>query len=297
MRTYVANQPAPLLEFLLGALGQKRRAVKDLLKFGAIAVNGQRVRQFDHALSAGDRITIGSVRSGVAETRLENAAIEIVYEDDALLVLDKPSGLLTVATANDKRDTLEHRLNGYLGERDAARAEHALVVHRLDQGTSGLVMFAKNEMAKSLLQEAWPSVEKTYWAITDRRPADDQGVVSSYLIESATLKVYSVDHPRPRARLATTHYRVALVRDPYALLAVRLETGRKHQIRVHLAELGCAVIGDKRYGSKADPVGRLGLHATRLEFNHPYTQQRLRFDAPLPAPLAKLFPQASLEDE
>ncbi len=281
-----------LLEYLLDALGLNRKHVKNLLKFGAVAVNGATVKQFDHRLSPGDEVLVSDAQTARAAGRLEYARIQLVYEDDALIVLDKPAGLLVVATDRDKTDTLYFRLNAYLRQRDPAQQERAWVVHRIDQETSGLVLFAKSEPVKCQLQAAWPAVEKIYWAVVEGRPSVDQGTITSYLTQSKSLKVFSSDHSTPGARLATTHYRLLQTRGDLSLVEVRLETGRKHQIRVHLAGLGCPVAGDRRYGATSDPCHRLGLHAGELGLVHPLTGERLSFSSPLPKALGKLFREA-----
>jgi 23S rRNA pseudouridine1911/1915/1917 synthase len=234
-------------------------------------------------------VTVNDLQTAVATSRLKSARIRLVYEDGALIVLDKPSGLLTAATEHEKTDTLYARLNDYLRGRDSAGPPRALVVHRLDQGTSGLVLFAMSQQVQHLLKDAWSAVEKTYWAVVEGRPNTDMGTITSYLTESKSLKVFSSNHPSPSARLATTHYRLLKTQGGLSLVEVRLESGRKHQIRVHLAGLGCCVAGDKRYGATSDPCHRLALHAGRLALLHPSTGARLKFDSPLPAVLSKLF--------
>jgi len=279
------------MPFLCAALALKRKAVKNLLKFGGVAVNGRTVRQFDHPLAAGDEVTVGTLRAAVAADNLEFAGIQVVFEDEALIVLEKPAGLLTVATDRDKTDTLYFRLNAFLRGRDPQRPERALVVHRLDKETSGLVLFAKSEAVQRLLQGAWPEVEKVYWAVVKGCPNPEQGTITSYLTEAKSLRVFSNDQPTPAGRLSTTRYRRLQTRHGLSLLEIRLDTGRKHQIRVHLASIGCTVAGDRRYGTKRlDPCHRLGLHAGGLALAHPLTGKPLAFESPLPRALARLFP-------
>lgn len=277
------------MKFLLGPAGIKRKTVKNLLKFGAISVNGVPIRQFNHPLAPGDEVALGELRTAVARNELEFARIQIVYEDDDLLVLDKPSGLLTVATDRNKTDTLYARLRAYLLQRDDVSHVPLGVVHRLDHETSGLVLFAKDRDVKQALQDMWPAVIKTYAAVVEGRPEQDQGTVESYLTEASSLKVYSNPHPSPGGKLATTHYRVVVTRGDLSLLEVRLETGRKHQIRVHLADLGCRVAGDRRYGATANPCHRLALHASGLDLSHPMTGKPLEFRSPVPKVMTRLF--------
>jgi len=296
MRRSTVTRSEPLLGFLIGSLGLKRRAAKNLLKFSAVTVNGTIIRQFDHPLAIGDEVLVNDARSAAAAGSLENAGVQVVYEDAGLIVVEKPAGLLTVATETDKTDTLFVRLNRYLQGRNAAEPERALIVHRLDRETSGLVLLAKSAEMKQLLQAAWPEVQKTYLAIVIGRPELERGTITSYLIENATLQVFSQDHAAPGGRMAITHYQRLQTRGDFSLLEVRLETGRKHQIRVHLEGLGCPVAGDRRYGAKLDPCQRLALHASSLTLTHPLSGERLQFNSPLPAALGKLFPGLPLTD-
>jgi 23S rRNA pseudouridine1911/1915/1917 synthase len=280
----------PLIVYLLGTLGLKRREVKNLLKFGAVTVNGSTVRQFDHPLAIGDEVLVSNARAATAAGRLEHARIHVIYEDGALIVVEKPAGLLTVAAHKGETDTLFIRINDYMHGIHAPDRHGVLIVHRLDRGTSGLVLLAKSDDVRHRLQAAWPDVEKIYLAVVVGRPEPAQGTISSYLTETATLQVFSNDHPTPGSRLATTHYRLLQTRGDLSLLEVRLKTGRKHQIRVHLADLGCPVVGDVRYGEKLNPCRRLGLHANKLAFAHPLTGERLSFSSSLPSALRRFFP-------
>jgi len=280
-----------LLAYLFATMGLQRKAVKNLLKYGAVAVNGATVRQFNHWLAPGDEVVVSDLRSAAATNGLESAGIQRMHEDDALIVLDKPPGLLTVATEHDKTDTLFVRLSEYLLGRDSTATVRPLVVHRLDHGTSGLVLFAKSPAVKELLQANWSAVQKTYWAVVEGQLLSSQGTITSYLTESKSLKVLSSDFPTQGARLATTYYRLLQSRDGLSLLEVRLATGRKHQIRVHLAGLGHPVAGDRRYGATSDPCQRLALHAGGLSFMHPITGETLNLVSPLPKSLHKLFPE------
>ncbi len=232
---------------------------------------------------------VSDLQTAAATSSLESARIKWVYEDDALIVLDKPPGLLTVATEHDKTDTLFFRLNEFLLGRDSSQATRPIVVHRLDHGTSGLVLFAKSSDVKERLQDHWPAVQKTYWAVVEGQPNASQGTITNYLTESKSLKVFSSECPTEGSRLATTHYRLLQSRAGLSLLEVRLATGRKHQIRVHLAGLGHPVAGDHRYGATSDPCQRLALHAGELALAHPLTSEPLRLVSPLPKSFAKLF--------
>ena len=267
----------PLLAWLLVALAPTNRTrVKQWLQNGRVVVNGTPTTRFDHPLKAGDRVEIA--REGAAPTR---PTVAIVYQDDAIVVIDKPPGLLAVATDAEKLDTAFVRLGGQLKAR-------VFVAHRLDRETSGLLMFARTEAARDRLQRNWESLEKTYLAVVEGTPRPPEGVVENYLTEGKNLRVRASRTAGPDAKRAVSRYRVTATRDPYSLVEVALETGRKHQIRVHLAGLGCPVVGDADYGAATNPAGRLGLHAWRLALPHPVSGDRLELESPLPAELRRV---------
>lgn len=259
-----------------------RTKVKDLLRDGRVRVNDVTITRHDHPLSPNDRVSLSRVRPTVAADPLTVAGARIVYEDDALVVIDKPSGLLTVATATEKLATTFVLLSAHLAARRGGRP---FVVHRLDRDTSGLLLFARSETVRDRLQARWDAVSKTYLAVTEGIPSTIEGVVENTLAEGRDLRVREVRPDHPDARRAITRYRVVGSRGRRALIEVGLETGRKHQIRVHLAGLGCPVVGDTVYGTGD---GRLGLHAWRLTLDHPLNGKRLQVESPLPAELRRL---------
>jgi len=275
---------APLLAWLAEALRPTNRTrVKQLLRGRRVAVNGAVTTRFDHPLRPGDRVEILGA-TAPADRELRRAGIAVVFEDDAVVVIDKPAGLLTVATEGEKLDTAFARLNDHLRARRAGRP---FVVHRLDRDTSGLLLFAKSPAARDRLQAGWDAVEKTYLAVVEGAPDPPEGVVENFLLEGKDLRVRAA-RPGGRARRAVSRYKVLAARGRFALVEVALETGRKHQIRAHLAGLGCPVVGDAAYGATTDPAGRLGLHARRLAFDHPTTGRRVEVESPLPAALARI---------
>jgi 23S rRNA pseudouridine1911/1915/1917 synthase len=261
-----------------------RTRVKQLLKLGRVTVNGVSTTQFDHPLRAGDRVAIiaGAPERGDA---LAEAGVTIVHQDADLIVIDKPAGLLSVATESQKTDTAFARLRAYL---EGHREGRPFVVHRLDRETSGLLLFARGAAVRDRLRAGWDAVTKTYLAIVEGKPIPAEGVVRNFLTEGKDLRVRASAGPRPGAREAVSHYRVVATRGHYSLVEVRLETGRKHQIRVHLAGLGCPVIGDSVYRAQTDPAGRLGLHAWRLALDHPATGQRVEVESELPDVLRRV---------
>jgi 23S rRNA pseudouridine1911/1915/1917 synthase len=269
---------APLLAWLIDALRPTNRTrVKQLLRHGRVSVNGVPTTRFGHPLRSGDRVEIADAPPAGAR-ELRQSGIAVVFEDDAIVAIDKPAGLLTVATEGEKLDTAFARLNDHLRARRAGRP---FVVHRLDRDTSGLLLFAKSPEVRDRLQANWGAVEKTYLAVVEGTPEPAAGVVENFLTEGKDLRV-RVTRPGGRARRAVSRYKVTATRGRYSLVEVVLVTGRKHQIRVHLAGLGFPVVGDAVYGATTDPAGRLGLHAWRLALGHPVGGRRVELESPLP---------------
>ncbi len=280
---------APLLAWLLHILAPTSRTrVKELLRAGRVAVNGVAVTRHDHPVWPADTLTL--LDAALPDT-LGPAGVRVMYEDDAVIVVDKPAGLLTVATDAEKADTLFARLADHLAAR---RAGQPFVVHRLDRDTSGLVLFARTPAARDTLQAGWNAVTKVYLAVVDGAPPAAAGEVDNHLLEGKDLRVRAVPPGVPGAKRAVSTYRTVKTGGQFGLVEVTLGTGRKHQIRVHLAGLGCPVVGDRVYGPRAEPraapAGRLGLHAWRLRFPHPAGRQVVACESPLPADLRRLVP-------
>lgn len=257
-----------------------RTELKKLLKFGRVRVNGSVQTRHDFEVKKEDRLEIAGAPKGGAEALgalSERPAIRVVYEDACLLVVDKPPGLLTVSTEKIKEKTLYYRLNEYL--KPARR--RVFIVHRLDREVSGLIVFAKTDEAKRTLQGSWENAVKKYYAVAEGVPYPLEGQFKSYLTQTKGLKVYSTDDAG-HSKLAVTNYRVLKNNRRFSLLEVSIPTGRKHQIRVHLSEAGHPILGDKKYGSSADPLRRVALHAYSLEFTHPATRKKMKFETKMP---------------
>jgi RluA family pseudouridine synthase len=204
-----------------------------------------------------------------------------LLEDDHLIVVDKPGGLLTVATDRDRPRTAYRLLNEYVRRGRGRSRTKVHIVHRLDRETSGVLVFAKSREAKFALQERWGETKKTYLAVVRGVPAEREGVITSLLAENAAHHVYTTDD-RAKGREATTAYRVLKRTHNLALLEVDLVTGRKHQIRVHFADAGNPVIGDERYGPEDPSQPQLALHAWKISFDHPAAGGRISIEAPVP---------------
>jgi 23S rRNA pseudouridine1911/1915/1917 synthase len=300
MQTFIVRENTELFDYLQKALhGIKRTTLKNYLRFEAIFVNGKPVTRFDHPLRPGDQIMIQRDKEQAQVERLKSD-LKIIYEDDAVLVIDKPSGLLTIATDKVKDRTAFYQAYEYLktmraasststrGGRNEKPARPLFIVHRLDRDASGLLIFAKTLEAKIFLQENWHEFSKKYYAVVEGTPRDEAGEIASYLKENQILRVFSSKEPTPGAKMAVTRYRVIKKAAKRSLLEVTLQTGRKHQIRVHMADIGHPILGDKDYGN-ASLSKRLALHAFFLSVNHPVTKKRVNFQTELPQELDRLL--------
>lgn len=306
-QNYQVSQDAFLLEYLFQLFpGQSRTGVKNMLSKGRILVNGKSRTAFDLPLKKGDRITVISKGISIARatrndarSEVEKAGVQILFEDENYIVVDKPSGMLTVATGKEKK-TLYALLNAYikvnarmqrkedlLSGREPDRSTAKIwIVHRLDRGTSGVLVFAKNERAKDILQSKWKDLvaERKYVAWLEGRLEKERGAIQSWLAENPkSLKMVSLDQEAPGSQLAITHYRVLSCSRHYTQVEFSLQTGRKNQIRVHAASLEHPVAGDEKYGAQTDPVKRLALHAETLVFRNPFSGKTVRCTSPLPA--------------
>jgi 23S rRNA pseudouridine1911/1915/1917 synthase len=260
-------------------IGHTRTKIKQLLRHRAIAVNGKVVKDLDCLLHDGDTV---SVRKDKRKPNyVPPLGIKVVYEDDDLIIADKPAGLLTIASETEKIKTAYYQLNEFLRLRTPGAPERVFIIHRLDRDTSGLIVFAKNEQVKRLIQGSWNNVKKRYYAVVEGAPVKKEGEVKSRLSETKSLKVFS-DRHSDRAKTSLTKYLVLKQGREFALLDILLETGRKNQIRVQMADIGHPVAGDKKYGAKTNPFRRLGLHAYLLSFKHPVTGKPLHFKSKMP---------------
>ena len=212
----------------------------------------------------------------------------ILYEDRDILVVDKPAGLLTVATETDKVRTAHFALTDYIRKGGAKSRKELFVVHRLDKQTSGVLIFAKTETAKLNLQGRWRETEKAYLAVVHGRLAERSGTITSYLTENQARQVVYATTDTAKGKLSHTRYQVLRETKKFSLLEVHLLTGRKNQIRVHLADVGHPVVGDRKYGKDNDRYDRMALHARAIAFNHPFSGRRLFFEAEVPEFFDKL---------
>lgn len=222
-----------------------------------------------------------------APRRHRPQGLEILYEDRDIVVIDKECGLLTNSPHRDQENTAERFLTDYVRKGNSKSRLRVYTVHRLDRDTSGLLVFAKSEAVKRQLQENWPGTEKRYFAVVHGRLDQKQGKIASYLAENQAQFVY-VTRNAEAGKWAETVYEVIKETSACSALEITLLTGRKNQIRVHFADAGHAIVGDKKYGIKGDRASRMALHAMYLAFDHPHSGKRVEFNSPVPAPILGL---------
>jgi 23S rRNA pseudouridine1911/1915/1917 synthase len=285
--SFIVQYPAELLKFLIEQLaGKGRNTIKGALARGQISVNQKAVTIYNHQLKPGDQVAIDWSRTAEAS---QTVGLRIIHEDNDIIVIYKEAGLLSIAAGKEQDLTAHRQLMEHV--RTANPKNRIYVVHRLDRDTSGVMLFAKNELAQQTLQNSWQDavLERSYIALVERQVKKTEDTIVSWLKESRTLLMYSSPTPNDGQK-AITHYRVLQSTRDYSLLEIHLDTGRKNQIRVHMKDIGHSIVGDKKYGSTRNPLGRLGLHAQVLTFIHPTTGEALRFEAPAPSSFLRFFP-------
>lgn len=278
MEKYIVKENEILIEFLKKMFSNlSKNSVKSLLHNEKVFVNGNMTTKYNYELNIGNVVEI---REKVAKN------IDIIYEDKDIIVINKPSGLLTVATEKEKNKTAYHLVMEYLKKKN--KNNRIFIIHRLDKDTSGIIMFAKNERAKHLYQDNWNDIVKKrcYYAVIDGKMENKEGMIKSYLKENGNM-VYSVKDRS--GKLAITEYKVLKERKNISLLDINLKTGRKNQIRVHMKENKTPILGDLKYGEKSKLINRLALHAYKLELVNPVTKKLLTFEINMPNEFKMLF--------
>ncbi len=286
IRTLSPTAPDTLMAFLIKAMPDtKRTTIKELLAHDQIAINGTPTRQFDAPVTPEQEIAINYTRPW---NTFQHRRIQLVYEDEHIIVINKGYGLLSIGTDKIKDGTAYTILRQYVKWHDPANK--IFIVHRLDRDTSGLMLFAKTQEAKDRLQHNWNNMvlNRKYLCVVEGHPEQQQGTIQSYLAENSKYEVYSTDDPT-KGKLAVTRYRTIKESATHTLLEVELDTGRKNQIRVHMKDLGHPISGDRRYGAGKSPIHRLALHAQTLRFVHPITRREMNFTTPIPPTFLKLL--------
>jgi len=265
-----------LIEFLkVQYPDSPRTRIKKLLQEGTIRVNDKPVTLYSYPLKPGDIVDINRQAGNAARAGLP---FPVLYEDQFVIVVDKPPGRPTSST--DGSLSIQDLVSEFL-KRQTKGKFRAHVVHRLDKEVSGVLLFAKTREAMESIQEKWKDTEKHYYALVEGIPEKEEDTISSWLIEDGSQKVHSTKNPA-NARFAVTNYKILRRIRDHALLDVKTDTGRKNQIRVHLSDIGCPIIGDRKYGASAEFKRRIRLHACSLTFPHPVDGRTITVKSPMP---------------
>ena len=278
----IVNKDAELLEYLYENLDMPKKRVKQYLVHGSIYVNNNRVKQYNYHLVPGMQVMIDTDSKSK-----KTLPFEILFEDDHIIVVNKPSGLLTIATTKEKDKTLYHIVREYLVSKD--KNAKVFIVHRLDKDTSGIVILAKNEKIKNQLQENWNEYVslREYVAVVHGHLKEKSGRIVQKLMETKTNLVYV--SKRSEGKEAITNYKVIKENNDYSLVNISIETGRKNQIRVAFQTLRHPIVGDKKYSDKNDKEVRLYLHANRLKVYYPVLKKDILFETANPQEFKKIM--------
>lgn len=285
IKEFKVHEECELLAFLFAKFPNlSRNAVKSILSGHFVAVNGAPVSQYNLLLSKDDVVIVSKQRI----TKKNRQDLPIIFENEEFIVINKPSGLLTIPSDNEKGRTAYRMVNDYMQQKD--KHSRIFVVHRLDEDTSGVLMFAKNAKIKDILQKNWSEIvlERGYYAVVEGKMKEKEKTLTNYLAENSLNLMY-VTNDKVKGKKCVTHYNVMKSNNEYSLLDVKIDTGRKNQIRVQLGHLGNHVIGDDKYGEPKDPLKRLGLHAYKLKLIHPISKKVYEFTAEMPKEFNKLF--------
>lgn len=277
LHKYEVKYNQRLIDFLIETFpGKSRNNIKTLLAKKVILVDGAPVSQFDFEVVKGDIIQISPV--SVSSTKQKASKLKILFEDDNYLVINKPAGLLSVASDKEKTITAYRLCMDYVRTQDVHN--RIFVTHRIDKETSGVLLFTKNEKLRNLLQDNWNDLvkDREYIALIEGQMDKDEGTIISWLRESSTNLMYSASK-KGDGQKAITKYKCLEKNEKYSLLDVHIETGRKNQIRVHFKEKGHPIVGDEKYQSTLSPINRLGLHAKKLVITNPLDNNILTFVA------------------
>ncbi|MBQ6538882.1 MAG: RluA family pseudouridine synthase [Bacilli bacterium] len=275
----IVKKDGELLDYLVNNTDISRKNLKKYLTHGSIYVNNTSTTKYNYKVVTGNKIFIDTNSKSI-----KKLPFTILFEDDHIIVVDKPSGLLTMATEKEK--TLYHMIREYLVSKD--KRNKVFIVHRLDKDTSGVVIFSKDEKTKKLLQNNWNEFVKLreYTLVCHNKLKEDEGRIINYLKETKTKLVYTTS--KDKGIEAITNYKVIKSNDKYSLVSVFLETGRRNQIRVAFSSMGNPIVGDKVYGIK-DNENRLYLHANRLKIYYPHIKKEILFESKNPIEFKKIM--------
>ena len=278
----VVKEEGTLLDYLYKNLDLPKKKIKQYLTHEAIYVNNNRTTKYNYPLHPGMSIVIDTENKNKA-----TLPFDVLFEDEHIIVVNKPSGLLTIATAKEKEKTLYHIVREYLVSKN--KNARVFIVHRLDKDTSGIVVFAKDEKTKNKLQENWNEYVslREYVAVVHGTLKKKEDRIVQYLKETKTNLIYIAKDKDGKE--AITNYKVIKENNDYSMLSITIETGRKNQIRVALASLNNPIVGDKKYGEIKDKENRLYLHANRLKMYYPEIKKEILFETQTPNEFKKIM--------
>lgn len=280
------TEPNELLKFLIAKFPEKSRtAIKLMLAHKQISVGDLVTTQFDFPLNRGQIVYLNKRKS---EEKVRFRDLKIVHEDVDLIIVEKGSGLPSIDSEKENVKTAHSVLTEYVRKFDLKN--QVFIIHRLDRDASGLMMFARSKKVQEILQKEWvdSNIEDTYVVVVEGIVEKLEGSITSWLKENKAFQVFSSQIPEDGQK-AITHYKVLKTSKLFSLLEIKPETSRKNQIRVHMKDLGFPIVGDKKYGSKLNPIGQIGLHCRVLSFKHPVTGKILRIESPIPGKFLGLF--------
>lgn len=293
MKQYKAKKTGTLLEVLKDLFPERSmQSLRNLIKHSVVTCNGQPIQNPRQIINKED-ILIFSDKPQIKIWKIGKKIIRVVYEDEWLLIVHKPAGMLTSGEATPKSPTLVKVIKEKL-KSETGQPVYVGIVHRIDREVEGLVIFAKQKEVLDKLKNNWKNVEKNYLAITQFKPSVLEGEISSWLKDGPKQKVLSYSKEVPGSKWAVTWFRYIKPIANYHLLEISLDTGRKNQIRVHLSEIGCPVVGDWKYGADRTPVRQIRLLAWKLSFTHPVTGKKIEAEAKIPE---HFFRISETEDE
>ena len=287
MEKFISNEEDILINVLRNNLKKySKNNIKSFLTKEMVLVNNKVQTRYDYLVHKTDKIEIRETKIKVSKIKND---LNIIYEDDDLIVVNKPHGLLSIATKEEKEYTLYHFVSSYLKEKN--KNNKVFIIHRLDKDTSGIVIFAKNQKTKNLFQNNWDSIvrERKYYAVVNGTLKDKEGTIKNYLVENdKSFMVYSTKN-KNEGKLSITDYKVLKENKDYSLLDINIKTGRKNQIRVSFKDLGNPIVGDKKYGDGKSLIKRMALHQYKVELIDLRNNKKIIFKTEMPTSFKKLI--------
>ncbi|WNB17295.1 RluA family pseudouridine synthase [Marivirga arenosa] len=289
LKRYKIEKDSELFKYLIEFFSSKKKPLlKSIMGGGQIRINGDVITQFNHPLKKGDTMEINWSKPS---KKVKLQKLNIIYEDQDLIVIEKEAGLLSVASLKEKKKNAVQILKEHVEAVDPN--SRVYIIHRLEREASGILLFAKSKKVQELLQNSWEDyvIDRKYVAVVEGKVKQANGTLKNYLRSNKNNRVFVVDTPN-NATEAISHFHVLKQSNAYSMLEFRLNTGFKNQIRVQMAHFGHPVTGDKKYTAKKNPLGRVALHANLIELKHPITGEHLKFELVPPSNFRNLVAKA-----